>query len=310
MKTACESLLKRLQLGEVNTINIYTIKRGTSQDLEKKYLLEFATITGDPKRVILELIVNFIGSKLENISKTKDFFDYNCDFSYCFHIDSDKISGFEKVLNKMNQFSNLPRITELNKHTTAIIIEILIEEDRYLFFQKIDTSQVLKKGFFNIILSEGSFNRIVELEKQLEIKPYFDFMYLSPKDKFLVFLKPNFERIFDFNDFYLQATTTSFGLMNKNKITVSQNVSDLVYKRKSSMSQLTKLYMNGLLDTISIKLKDYKDFHPSFVIEKNGNIQIDTEQKLEDFLNIVSKNCVEEVSSKEKFISKNKSKVV
>ena len=132
-----------------STINLYTLNKMQGRvNLEKKYLINFATIKGDSKNYILKTIKNFLTDNLDRIGEVQDYFDFNIkDGDYYLKLNSEKVDEFEFVQNRMNQKSKLPSLKKLTDKTTCLIVEIIINNNPYLFFQKVDISPRVKRNF-------------------------------------------------------------------------------------------------------------------------------------------------------------------
>jgi len=293
------------------TINLYTLNRKYQvKSLEKKYVVNFATIKGDSKDYILETIKNFLKNNSEKIKETQDYFDFNIeDGDYYLSISSDKVNEFEFVRNKMKAKSRLPALNKLTNKTTVLAIELIIEDNQYVFFQKVDISPRMKRKFTSMILKNGVFNKIVEPKsEELEFPPYFTFLYFEDSKEFLIFNKRKFEQSFDFRKFYKDNSEKAILNLEGKKFIFSKELKEGSLTQPRYMAKFTKILLcKGIENLEKRDLTPYeKEFGIKIQKDEKGNFLIKTEEDLDGLLKILQKECVVEVSTREKFFSKSK----
>jgi hypothetical protein len=310
MKKETENLINDLESKEVN-INLYTLKKGRSKEPEKKYILNFAVVKGDSHKFIIDTLIKFLKNKLSIIKDAKSFFNYHSDSEFCYKLDRDKLEDLDVIFNKMNQKEQLANIKDLDFQTTGLIFEFLIDSDRYLAFQKVNIRTLIKKNFLTMILYEGIFDKVIKPDSsQLELKPFFDFLFLGNVKKFLIFNKPHFEQTFNFVDYYRKISNKAINTLTGENIQFSKELKEEISKKKSCMFKLTKLEESGILEKCDlIDFLPYQSWGVNIAKTPEGVTILNTIKEFDDFINVVCKNCVEEGVTKEKFISKNKIKV-
>ena len=209
----------------------------------------------------------------------------------------------------MKAKSRLPALNKLTNKTTVLAIELIIEDNQYVFFQKVDISPRMKRKFTSMILKNGVFNKIVEPKsEELEFPPYFTFLYFEDSKEFLIFNKRKFEQSFDFRKFYKDNSEKAILNLEGKKFIFSKELKEGSLTQPRYMAKFTKILLcKGIENLEKRDLTPYeKEFGIKIQKDEKGNFLIKTEEDLDGLLKILQKECVVEVSTREKFFSKSK----
>lgn len=314
MLTAIKKLISELDTKE-STVNLYTLNRKQGRiNLEKKYEISFATTKGDSKEYILKTIKKFLADNLEKIGDTQEYFDFNIqDGDYYLKLNSASVTEFAFIQNRMKQKSKLPSLRNLTDKTTCLVIELIINENQYLFFQKVDISPKIKRKFTSLLLKEGVFNKIVEpSSEELGFPPYFNFLYLDKSNDFLIFNKFKFEQSFDFRKFYEDNSKKAISELENKKFVFSKELKENLLIQPRYMNKFTKLLLcKGL---VTLEKRDLSIYEKGFGIklskDNDGNVLVANSDDLNGVISILQKECVVEATTHEPFLSKSKIKVI
>ncbi|MCK4997394.1 DUF4868 domain-containing protein [Candidatus Pacearchaeota archaeon] len=297
------------------SLRLYALTRNNKNNPVEKYELRFAQIEGSAKVEVLEIIKKFLNNKNSDMDNIISFFNFDEDYSPCYEIDSAKIPGFENLINLMSQYMNLKALRSLDIKVDSIVLEIIRGGDRFLFFQRINPKKEITKGGLNMVLSDGSFNRVIDSKSRLELRPYFDFVYMSNKNKFLIFDKNKFENTFDFREIYNDATKTLIEILRGKNVVVNQELATALLSNKhlAIKKKITNLHFGKIFENLDVSILEmtkgiYSEFNINLEII-DGKLHIRDEKNLKNILIVLSESCVKEAAAGTKFIAKSKKRI-
>lgn len=275
------NLLEKLNESDLENVNLYYIlrnKRGENLTYKVSGIKTDINIS----EFFKENIVDFLEKKLENNDNQIEYIDYDPDTkverNIVLQIAKTEVDLVEEYLQKLEDLENMNDSKQIKQNNLWGYIVHFNDINLYLF-KKFNSSKItLKaKGFMNALIQDGVLNSVEEdlitFDRNVDCILY--------EDKFLIFNKENFEKVFDFFEkMYEIVEANIINLATKGLIQETDKLFEHCKNDSRKIKKLKNILNSGLVDSIDkTKFNDINDkFELGLEFDSHGNILMNEEK--------------------------------
>lgn len=275
------NLLEKLNESDLENVNLYYIlrnKRGENLTYKVSGIKTDINIS----EFFKENIVDFLEKKLENNDNQIEYIDYDPDTkverNIVLQIAKTEVDLVEEYLQKLEDLENMNDSKQIKQNNLWGYIVHFNDINLYLF-KKFNSSKItLKaKGFMNALIQDGVLNSVEEdlitFDRNVDCILY--------EDKFLIFNKENFEKVFDFFEkMYEIVEANIINLATKGLIQETDKLFEHCKNDSRKIKKLKNILNSGLVDSIDkTKFNDINDkFELGLEFDTHGNILMNEEK--------------------------------
>ena len=278
------NLLEKLNESDLENVNLYYIlrnKRGENLTYKVSGIKTDINIS----EFFKENIVDFLEKKLESNDNQIEYIDYDPDTkverNIVLQIAKTEVDLVEEYLQKLEDLENMNDSKQIKQNNLWGYIVHFNDINLYLF-KKFNSSKItLKaKGFMNALIQDGVLNSVEEVlitfDRNVDCILY--------EDKFLIFNKENFEKVFDFFEkMYEIVEANIINLATKGLIQETDKLFEHCKNDSRKIKKLKNILNSGLVDSIDkTKFNDINDkFELGLEFDTHGNILMNEEKTWE-----------------------------
>lgn len=275
------NLLEKLNESDLENVNLYYIlrnKRGENLTYKVSGIKTDINIS----EFFKENIVDFLEKKLESNDNQIEYIDYDPDTkverNIVLQIAKTEVDLVEEYLQKLEDLENMNDSKQIKQNNLWGYIVHFNDINLYLF-KKFNSSKItLKaKGFMNALIQDGVLNSVEEdlitFDRNIDCILY--------EDKFLIFNKENFEKVFDFFEkMYEIVEANIINLATKGLIQETDKLFEHCKNDSRKIKKLKNILNSGLVDFIDkTKFNDINDkFELGLEFDSHGNILMNEEK--------------------------------
>ncbi len=275
------NLLEKLNESDLENVNLYYIlrnKRGENLTYKVSGIKTDINIS----EFFKENIVDFLEKKLESNDNQIEYIDYDPDTkverNIVLQIAKTEVDLVEEYLQKLEDLENMNDSKQIKQNNLWGYIVHFNDINLYLF-KKFNSSKItLKaKGFMNALIQDGVLNSVEEdlitFDRNVDCILY--------EDKFLIFNKENFEKVFDFFEkMYEIVEANIINLATKGLIQETDKLFEHCKNDSRKIKKLKNILNSGLVDSIDkTKFNDINDkFELGLEFDSHGNILMNEEK--------------------------------
>lgn len=275
------NLLEKLNESDLENVNLYYIlrnKRGENLTYKVSGIKTDINIS----EFFKENIVDFLEKKLESNDNQIEYIDYDPDTkverNIVLQIAKTEVDLVEEYLQKLEDLENMNDSKQIKQNNLWGYIVHFNDINLYLF-KKFNSSKItLKaKGFMNALIQDGVLNSVEEdlitFDRNVDCILY--------EDKFLIFNKENFEKVFDFFEkMYETVEANIINLATKGLIQETDKLFEHCKNDSRKIKKLKNILNSGLVDSIDkTKFNDINDkFELGLEFDSHGNILMNEEK--------------------------------
>lgn len=275
------NLLEKLNESDLENVNLYYIlrnKRGENLTYKVSGIKTDINIS----EFFKENIVDFLEKKLESNDNQIEYIDYDPDTkverNIVLQIAKTEVDLVEEYLQKLEDLENMNDSKQIKQNNLWGYIVHFNDINLYLF-KKFNSSKItLKaKGFMNALIQDGVLNSVEEdlitFDRNIDCILY--------EDKFLIFNKENFEKVFDFFEkMYEIVEANIINLATKGLIQETDKLFEHCKNDSRKIKKLKNILNSGLVDSIDkTKFNDINDkFELGLEFDSHGNILMNEEK--------------------------------
>lgn len=275
------NLLEKLNESDLENVNLYYIlrnKRGENLTYKVSGIKTDINIS----EFFKENIVDFLEKKLESNNNQIEYIDYDPDTkverNIVLQIAKTEVDLVEEYLQKLEDLENMNDSKQIKQNNLWGYIVHFNDINLYLF-KKFNSSKItLKaKGFMNALIQDGVLNSVEEdlitFDRNVDCILY--------EDKFLIFNKENFEKVFDFFEkMYEIVEANIINLATKGLIQETDKLFEHCKNDSRKIKKLKNILNSGLVDSIDkTKFNDINDkFELGLEFDSHGNILMNEEK--------------------------------
>lgn len=275
------NLLEKLNESDLENVNLYYIlrnKRGENLTYKVSGIKTDINIS----EFFKENIVDFLEKKLESNNNQIEYIDYDPDTkverNIVLQIAKTEVDLVEEYLQKLEDLENMNDSKQIKQNNLWGYIVHFNDINLYLF-KKFNSSKItLKaKGFMNALIQDGVLNSVEEdlitFDRNVDCILY--------EDKFLIFNKENFEKVFDFFEkMYEIVEANIINLATKGLIQETDKLFEHCKNDSRKIKKLKNILNSGLVDSIDkTKFNDINDkFELGLEFDTHGNILMNEEK--------------------------------
>lgn len=275
------NLLEKLNESDLENVNLYYIlrnKRGENLTYKVSGIKTDINIS----EFFKENIVDFLEKKLESNDNQIEYIDYDPDTkverNIVLQIAKTEVDLVEEYLQKLEDLENMNDSKQIKQSNLWGYIVHFNDINLYLF-KKFNSSKItLKaKGFMNALIQDGILNSVEEdlitFDRNIDCILY--------EDKFLIFNKENFEKVFDFFEkMYEIVEANIINLATKGLIQETDKLFEHCKNDSRKIKKLKNILNSGLVDSIDkTKFNDINDkFELGLEFDSHGNILMNEEK--------------------------------
>lgn len=266
MNTHLNDFKKISEIIKDGSNELYLIKGTSSKFAEKKREVYFVEIVGDVTSYFREKYTKNLEKFASPNYKTFDFYDERNGIEdlYIKTIDIKPVEVLaavnHSILNELPKENESSIVRTINKKTIPKLKGYAIsfrngDGDKVIFYRTHRPGEKINSKGLTLTLNSGKFN-VVEGDL-FKIDEHFDGIFCKFKDKEIMYVinEGEFEKLFDFMDYYLLESKKAIDILKKSEhIQLSETIFEEIKQSKRLTKDCTMLYNRKYFDSINFEL--------------------------------------------------------